>query len=375
MLFNKDADKEKIEFRLRSDSKKMPNLHDLGRLLGLSNRLKEMGTSFTSNGKMQTYGNPPLHEDLEQMLHGGVEYDELWHAFFNGRNHVVETQLWPILRVLKRMLQNEGIAFDDHHTRLDYGSALPKLIRLSDQYDLLRDEWFEKTLSDIHPALRWHQAPAHVGVPITPTIKGRLFTKDKLPENEIARKKSRRAKCLTIIAEKQSGLHKGLGPTIREAEDTYLSPPDRPEEMVSTTISILTTSYEPASAYPDGLTTAGPLLIHGSSPLQCANTASMLLVDDAADTRTNSTESSANRELLRCGPQQCGHAGVLGWLVEDERRRTENRQRHADEEQQRAYVPGAEEEKNTSSKKNKRSKRIRKWLRIIFGLKKHGEQQ
>jgi hypothetical protein len=191
MLIHEDTDQERIEFQLRSDSKKTPNLHSLGRLLELSTRLKEMGTSFTRNGEMRAYGDPPLDEDIKQMLHLGVEYDDLWHAFFTGRNQEVEHNLWPVLRVLKKMLQNERVALDDRHTRLNYGYGVSRIIRLSDQYDLLREEWFQKTLGDIHPALRWHEPPVRVEIRKTPAVLGWSFTRD---QNSIARKTSRRAK-------------------------------------------------------------------------------------------------------------------------------------------------------------------------------------
>lgn len=371
MLIHQHLDQEKIEFRLRSDSKQTPTVHDLGRLLELCSRLKEMGTSFTNKGEMQTYGNPPLNVDLEQMLHLGAEYDGLWNAFFTGRTQKVEHYLWPILRVLKKMLQNEGIMFDDHHTRLNYGSTLPKLIRLSDQYDVLREEWFEKTLSNIHPAERWPQSPAHMELPKTPITLGWDFVMDKCDE----RKNGRRANRLAVSVEKQPSMLNGPGPAIRDADTAYPSPPDTPASAVSTHGLAPIPAYSANATCQRELTTGTPVLLHGSSPLQRANTASMLLADDGSDTHTISTASDAIDVLHRTEARRYEHNGVLAMLVEDERRRAEG-QWHAEEERQCADMPVAKEEKkNIKSKKSKKRKSVKKWLRTILGLMRDDEQR
>ncbi|KAJ4378732.1 hypothetical protein N0V86_005603 [Didymella sp. IMI 355093] len=359
MLIHEHTDQERIEFQLRSDSRKTPNLHNLGRLLELSTRLKEVGTSFTRNGEMRTYGYPPLDEDIQQMLHLGVEYDDLWHAFFTGRTPEVEHNLWPVLRVLKKMLQNERVAFDDRHTRLNYGYGVSRIIRLSDQYDLLREEWFQKTLGDIHPALRWHNLSVRVEIRKTPAVVGWSFIRD---QNSIARKKSRQAKYLTIIAEKQPSIHNGPSLTEQEADIAYRSPLDTREAAVSSSTSMPTPAYTAAVGRPHELTTAAPVLIHDSSPLHCANTASMLLAGNYFETHT---ASDAHKILQRPGSRQHEHGGVLGLLVEDERRRAEERPWHA-EGQQRANVQAVEEEKVTSGKIGKKSHGFKKWLRSIF---------
>lgn len=75
MLIQDYSNQGKVQFQFCSDAKNTPNLDDLGHLLELTASLKEMGVSFSKNGEMQTYGDPPLNEDVERMLNLGVEYD------------------------------------------------------------------------------------------------------------------------------------------------------------------------------------------------------------------------------------------------------------------------------------------------------------
>lgn len=261
------------------------------------------------------------------------------------------------------MLQNEGVAFDDHHTRLDYGPDWPKLISLSRMYDLLRERWFQKTLSDVHPALRWHSPSTRTGVPETPATIGWSFTTDDPPEHGLPRKNSHRAKRLTIIAERQPSMRNGLGSTIQEEENTHSSPPQTPAAVVKPSVSESTMTHAAAAAYRPGLPTIAPKFVHGPSPLQHANTASMLLADDEARTQTI---NGADEMFQRPRPRQHEHAGVLGLLVEDERRRAKEQQRHEDKEKQSTELQVAEKENTASSKDSKKGKSVKKWLRSIF---------
>lgn len=364
MLIQEHTHQGKVEFQLRNDAKHTPRMGDLSHLLELSVSLKEMGVSFSANGQMRTYGNPPLDEDLKRMLDLGTEYDTSWHTFFTRRKQEVEHKLWPVPHVLKKMLQNEGVAFGDRHTRLDHGLGAPKLKRLCALYDLLRKEWFQKTLSDVHPAYRWDEPPARAEAPQTPVNVGWSFTREELPEHGLPRKSSHRRERLTIIAEKQPSMHYGLGPTIQEEESADSSSLDTSKVAVSTLVSTQAMTDATAAVRPQGPTTGAQALIHGSSPLQRANTASMLLADD--NLQVQITSPGANEVVKGPGLRRHKHNGVLGLLVADERRRAKEQQARADEESQSKEVRIAEEQDSTSVRNGKKGNAVKKWLRSMF---------
>jgi hypothetical protein len=297
------------------------------------------------------------------MLDLGAEYDALWLTFFTGRNEEVEYNLWPVPHVLKKMLQNEGVAFDDHHTRLNHGPGMAKLVRLGGSYDLLREEWFQKTLSDVHPAPRWGEPPVRTKAPKTPANLGWSFTRDESSESGLPRKNSRRTKRLTIIAEKQPSMRNVLGSTIEEEENACSLVLNTRETATNTPVSMPIIADVAAAVRPLGLGAVALALAHGPSPLQRANTASMLLADDKI--RTSATSDA---DTTRFGPQpwRHEHTGVLGLLVDDERRRAKERQDHGDEENHSIEVRVAEEESSTSVNDGKKGKGMKKWLRSMF---------
>ncbi|KAF2627012.1 hypothetical protein BU25DRAFT_491539 [Macroventuria anomochaeta] len=365
MLIQDEPNEKKIEFTPRGTSKQAPNLDGLRQILHLRGRLQEMGTTFTAEGEMQTYGNPPLNADLEQMLRLGSIYDEQWNMFFDGSNAPeVESNLWPDLKVLKNMLQNDGVLFDDQHKRLNYGTSHPKLIRLSDQYDLLREEWIEKTIRDIHPAERPQRpCPTREEVPKAPTNLGWSFLLDNDGEDELIRKKSLRSSRLTVTVDEQLSIRNGTAPTVQDAYTALSSPPITPESSTNARgITPILAFDTTALTRPRGPTIGASTLLHGPSPLQAAETARMLLRDAASETRTISTMSEVDAVKRYHEQNQHEHAGVLAPLVEDERRRAEERQR--------AEEPVVREGK----KKTKKSKGVRKWLRAVLGRRKEGEQ-
>lgn len=358
MLVHGCTDQDKVEFQLRDDPERRPSLHDLGRLLEVSSHLKELGTTFTRNGEMQTYGNPHSSTFLEQMLQLGAEYDELWHAFFIGRSRESENEFGPVLQVLEKMLQNEGVQFDDHHARLNYGSALPKLIRLGDRYDSLRLEWLEETLRNIHPALRWDQAPEREEVPKAPVAIGWSFTKDEHESNELTSKKTRRAKRLMIVAEKQPSMQNGLRPVNQESTAPFPTLLGPPGVAVNASGSMSIPTDTPAIVRPHGLRRGAVEPVHGSSPLQRVNTAGVLLVDNALGTQAATAVSNGSRVPYSARPLQHEQAGVLGRSAEEERRCAEDRQDTVEEK--------------TLRKEGKKSNGVRYWFRSILGLKKDG---
>ncbi|KZM21359.1 hypothetical protein ST47_g7512 [Ascochyta rabiei] len=369
MLVQEQTDQKKIEFTLRRDSKQTPTLKDLSSILHLRGRLQEMGTTFTAEGEMLTYGNPPLNADLEQMLRLGVMYDEQWNMFFTGHEVKQDSKsnLWSDLKVLQKMLQNEGIFFGEQQKRLNYGNSHPKLIRLSDQYDVLREEWANKTMQSLHPLQR--RSPTHDELPQTPTNIGWKFLFDDSDEEELARKKRRRSSRLTVVVEEPQ-LGNGPGPTVEERR--WLG-----DELCSSPTGIESSHAphdigdKPLPPAPDtrsntrsrGFTVGTPTLLHGSSPLQATETPSMLLRNVDLETQTTYTigeEDSPTLGRVNRWPEQIS---AMAFLVEDERRRAEERQRIE------MWDVG-----EGTTKDKKKSKGVRKWLRTVLGRKKGGEQ-
>ncbi|KAF9701098.1 hypothetical protein EKO04_000423 [Ascochyta lentis] len=359
MLVQEQTDQKKIEFTLRRNSKQTPSLDDLSNILYLRGRLQEMGSTFTAEGEMLTYGNPPLNADLEQMLRLGAMYDDQWNVFFTNYEVKQDSSydLWSDLKVLKRMLQNEGIFFDDQHRRLNYGSSHPKLIRLSDQYDVIREDWLNKTMQNLHPLQR--RSPAREEIPETPTNLGWKFLFEDSDEEELARKKNRRSSRLTVVVE-ESQPGNGPGPMVEEDHllevETYPSP-------VTPEISKIVhdTAYKPLPQAPSmrSLTTGAPALLHGSSPLQATETASMLLRDVESESESANSLVEANEPSHGIENRRPEQVSVLALLVEDERRRAEERQR--------GHLPDAGAE---NKKGKKKSRGLRMWLRTVLGRKK-----
>lgn len=181
-----------------------PKLSDLSRLLHLRGRLQELGCTFTPAGALLTYGNPPLHSDLEQMLRLGAWYNEQWNLFFAGSAPAQEAHcaLWPDLAVLQRMLQNEGVVFDAQHSRCADGDADPKIVRLGGYYDALCDEWRSKTMRE-HST----QRSAVQDGAATPTNLGWDFVYggDEVDEGRGRVRSSTRSSRLTMVVEEQIG--------------------------------------------------------------------------------------------------------------------------------------------------------------------------
>ena len=361
MLIQDNRDQKETNFTLRRNSKQIPNLDDLSQMLHVRGRLQDMGTTSSPEGEMLTYGNPPLNAELEQMLRLGSMYDEQWNMFFRGGNtaDMAGNELWPDLKVLKKMLQNEGVSFDDTQKRLDYGTSHPKLIRLSDQYDVRYEEWLEKNILNIHPAFR----PGFVleEVPQSPINLGWKFLLDDDAEDELVRRKNRRSNRLTVVVEEQPNLHNGPGPIVQE---TYPSPPVTPEASTrARDVTSIPASGSFASRHSRELSSGSPALLRDSRSLQAAETA-MLLRDAESETQIMSIVSGTN-EVDQCTEtRRYEHAGALAMLMEDERQRAEERQQLVD-------MPAIREEK----KRFKKSKRVRKWLWAVLGWRKDAERR
>lgn len=159
------------------------------------------------------YGKPDLDVELQQMICLGSMYDKLWAKFFNGSEDMaLDDTLWPKVKVLKRMLQNEGVQFDSQYKRLDYGASYVGLDRLSKQYDLLHAEWVEKILQNIHPAFRpgfkLEDVPARPMDPIW------VLKRDYQGEDQHIREISCRSVDLPTGDEEQSSLHHKPGSAV-----------------------------------------------------------------------------------------------------------------------------------------------------------------
>ncbi|KAJ4311272.1 hypothetical protein N0V94_008029 [Neodidymelliopsis sp. IMI 364377] len=355
---SEQCDRRKVEFTLHQDSKSAPTLDDLSKILHLRGQLQEMGTTFTAEGEMLTYGNPPMNEDLEQMIRLGAMYDVQWNSFFTGKdsNGGSGEDLWQDLKVLKRMLQNENIVFGDQHKRSNYGSSHPKLIRLSDQYDVLREEWHEKTVQNLRPRHPSRHRVTQEKAPQTPKNLGWKFIfDDENVQANIPEKDHYQSNRLTVVVEERPlSANPGLAPENRE-----VGHPSSSESSPSI-------SYRPGSshAYPDstpqtapdttisthsrGLTIDSPTTPEGLSSLQDLNTASVSFRSTCAE---NLIAGS-----IRVGVEdrRDGHARMMTMLLADGERR--------------ANVTAVDQERK--DKEKKKEKGLRKWLRAVLGGRK-----
>jgi hypothetical protein len=135
---------KKAELQLFGSEKHMPTLQDLSNLLYTRGRLQELGCTFTDMGELITYGYPVTLKENEQLFRLGPIYDEQWSSFFSTA-HTIRTDgdavMWADIRTLKRVLVNDGVAFNCSHQRLTYGDGSAKLIRLCAAYDDLYKLW------------------------------------------------------------------------------------------------------------------------------------------------------------------------------------------------------------------------------------------
>ena len=121
-------------------------LEELSEILHLRGRLQQMGAIFSDKGEILTYGNPSSPKEFKAMIHLGPLYVDQWNSFFietyepsdrGGKS----AQLWAALRILKRLLQNEGVVFGRQHQWCSFGDSSTRLRRLCRAYDGLRNEW------------------------------------------------------------------------------------------------------------------------------------------------------------------------------------------------------------------------------------------
>lgn len=133
------------------NSSRIPNRDDLKHILHLRGRLQAIGCLFDADGEIQGFGHPSSEEEIGTMLRLGALYDRKWSLFFD---RPLSSDIGPDICVLKRVLENEGVLFNDRHKRLAYGDCHPELQRLCGWYDVLMEEWMIKTMENVHPALR-----------------------------------------------------------------------------------------------------------------------------------------------------------------------------------------------------------------------------
>ncbi|KAF2855219.1 hypothetical protein T440DRAFT_539390 [Plenodomus tracheiphilus IPT5] len=120
------------------------NPNDSVDTLILRGRLEAMGSTFSDAGELLTYGNPLSQPDFQDMiLHLGPLYDTEWVLSVGGPPPNAASHMWPDLRVLKKVLLNEGTLFNTEHARLTSGDSNPKMLRLGEVYDCLHSQWLE----------------------------------------------------------------------------------------------------------------------------------------------------------------------------------------------------------------------------------------
>ncbi|KAH6642238.1 hypothetical protein C7974DRAFT_97725 [Boeremia exigua] len=354
---------EDIELTLGRSIKRTPNLDDLSQLLGFRGRLQELGATFSPEGQMLTYGNPSKDAELDEMLRIGPLYDEQWNTHFHGNSNAPEadSSLEPELRVFEKMLQNEGVAFDDQHKRIDYGSSRPKLIYLSFKYDTMWKDWQDKMTQSMDPALRplgtdslirkvnaRSSLPAHAveKQPGQPDGLGRAVSEtiSTLPGSPL-REVDSHLSAPTEVVEKQPKLRDSPGHTVSETIGTCPSPVIECQALLSAQeVPHPQATGSVRSAHPHGLATSSPPLRHGSSPLHVANTASTIMTDDELEALRDGMSNSAEAMLTGRGRQH-EHAGVLAALVDDERRRAEIRERADQQQREEALAASGDKKK------------------------------
>lgn len=339
-----DWEKQRTHFKLTRNSKEIPSLDDLGQILEHQSRLHELGTTFSPEGEMLIYGNPTLEADLHQMLRLGSIYDEQWNRWFNGRKPQDEdSSLCADLRVQKGMLQNEGVQFDCHQRRLNYGTPNSKLIRLSDQYDVLRENWLE-TLQNIHPAFR----PGFCGdqVPLTPANLGLRLSIDSKPEGKPIPRRRRRSSSpfAGVKEEEKPSLSSGPDPAHTEAVMEHISPLDT-FRLLSNARSVTTVS---------DLNPVTPERPCGATP---ATTDSSPVLQDSVFSHQTNTASLPKAQVEVCNVSFKHGCNELGNGMSDWRGGHDG-------------LLAAQHEDTTLIKKS-RTLRLRRWLKRMFGTKKN----
>lgn len=357
MLLHYDQGRRNNELKLYRSSRQTPNLGDLSYILQYRGRLQEMGSTFSPEGELLTYGNPSLNTDLQQMLRLGSLYEQLWNLFFDdGNENSPDKALWPDLRVLKKMLQNEGVQFGSYHKRLNYGNLYPKIIRLSDQYDVLHAEWLAKTLHSIHPALR---LDFPVERPPSPPImhRGWGFVRDDEPEDQTVRSRSRRSTELAIIDEEQPSRHHVSGTTTLEWVMKDHWPLPQPESLANARDPSPVADMDPVSSR----RSSGSSLLEHLTPIPRPEPGSMLLVDATYSTRPVSIQEYGQHTQCRSHELE----GELDVRAADARTRAAN--------QEHTSILQDEEFPLRNEDTRKSSKKVSLWssLKARFSLKRN----
>lgn len=341
-----------------------PDLGDLSQLLLFRGRLQETGCTFSPEGEMLTYGNPTSDADFQQMLLLGPLYDEKWIKYFNRDSAQVGDGLGPDTRILKRMLQNEGIKFNGQHQRTSYVSKLsPKLLRLCEQYDvLLRAEWSAK-MQNIHPALRSSfegDRETGCGLGIRRAFEGKSAAPQNLSwsfvtnDDDFEAEFDRKSRRLTVAAERPHTVHTDSWPIVQDFDSvptTLLSEPRTSSVSPRPTLTLV------IPLRPRGGTIVSQPFVHVPSPLNSPNASSTVLADKGQTSNVSSGPDENRRGRPR---RRQDHAGTLEAIVADERKR-------AEEHTVREVVPGGDDSVTFGDKKKKGM-----WKRVkdVFGRKK-----
>jgi hypothetical protein len=154
-------DEQRAELQLYGTEEQMSTLQDLSELLYTRGRLQELGCTFTDLGELITHGNPPNLGESEALLRLGPIYDEQWASFFSPTDSRFinnDPNMWSDMRTLKRVLENEGVAFDAQYRRLSGGDGSSKMSRLCTAYDDIQKLWWAaQPLVHIPPSIDKHE--------------------------------------------------------------------------------------------------------------------------------------------------------------------------------------------------------------------------
>jgi hypothetical protein len=119
-------------------------LTELRNLIYTRERLEELGCTFTYRGELIAYGCPESQQDFRHLLRLGPAYEGQWSKFFAKQPALRpknEAYMWSDLRMLKKMLENEGIEFDSNHARLACNDVSYGVMRLCTAYDDMLKLW------------------------------------------------------------------------------------------------------------------------------------------------------------------------------------------------------------------------------------------
>ncbi|KAI8943722.1 hypothetical protein NX059_001701 [Plenodomus lindquistii] len=107
-------------------------------------RLESLGATFSDDDELLTYGIPSSPSDFEDMIrYLGPRYDAGWMSSRRADNSTSDSHMWPDLRVLKKVLLNEGVFFNADHEHIVCEDSSPKVLLLAVVYGFIYQQWLE----------------------------------------------------------------------------------------------------------------------------------------------------------------------------------------------------------------------------------------